>query len=108
MIRLVVNSFAPINRIPPEVLSLIPDYWYKDVTGEDMIALTHVCRGWRTIFTSRPSLWSSLDCTNVDMTRTYIERSKAAPLELWLEDSPNNSYNKEAFLWHRISADSST
>ena len=98
MIRLVVNSFAPINRIPPEVLSLIPDYWYKDVTGEDMIALTHVCRGWRTIFTSRPSLWSSLDCTNVDMTRTYIERSKAAPLELWLEDSPNNSYNKEAFF----------
>ena len=98
MLRLVVNSFAPINRIPPEVLSLIPDYWHEDPTDKDLITLTHVCRSWRTIFTSRPSLWDYFDCGNVDKTRAYVGRSKAAPLEVWLEDTYDSFYSKEAFL----------
>ena len=27
LVRSLKNSFAPINRIPPEILSLIPDYY---------------------------------------------------------------------------------
>jgi hypothetical protein len=97
LIRSVKNSLAPINRIPPEVLLLIPDY-YDDDTDQGLIALTHVCRGWRDMFISRSSLWTQLDCTNVDKTRTYIQRSKSSPLEIFLEEDEDDTYLDGAFL----------
>ena len=39
-------------------------------------------RYWRVAFTSRPSLWTSLDFANVDKARTYIQHSKCSPLEI--------------------------
>ena len=80
MTRSVKNTFAPISRVPPEVFSLIPDY----CKGEELIALTHVCRSWREIFISRASLWTFLNCTSFDKTNTYIQRSKGSPLEISL------------------------
>ena len=50
----VKNSLAPINWIPPEILSFIPDYYDQDGTGQDLLALTHICRSWRGMFVSRP------------------------------------------------------
>ena len=92
VVRAIKNTFAPINRIPPEILSLIPDYYEEDEdvksnTDENSIVLTHVCRRWRAIFTSRPSLWTQLDFTNVDKTSTCIERSKSSLLNLHLRPS---------------------
>ena len=49
---------------------------------QELIALTHVCRGWRDAFISRSSLWTQLDFTDVDKTRTYIQRSRSSPLDL--------------------------
>ena len=76
-------GFVPINRIPPEVLSLIPDHYDDDTAvDQELISLTHVCRGWRDTFISRSSLWTQLDFTDVDKTRTYIQRSRSSPLDL--------------------------
>ena len=86
------NAFAPINRIPPEVLTLIPDYWEGYSDGA-LIGLTHVCHGWRELFVSRPSLWTRLDCTLVKKTRAYIERSKTSPLEICLGE-----FNADMFI----------
>jgi len=91
------NTFAPINRIPREVLSIIPDYWAAEDTGEELIALTHVCHDWRELFTSRPSLWAHLDCTNIDKTRVYIERSGVSPLKIHLYEESTPVFN-DAFL----------
>ena len=88
------NTFALVRRTPPAVLSLVPNYWEDSYKDETLIKLTHVCRGWRGIFISRPSLWTSLDCKNVDKTRVYIERSKSAPLGIRLD----RFYLEEAFL----------
>ena len=49
-----------------------------------MIGLTHVCRGWREIFISWPSLWANLDCSDHEKTRIYLERSKSSPINLTL------------------------
>ncbi|KAF9647941.1 hypothetical protein BDM02DRAFT_3269878 [Thelephora ganbajun] len=98
LLRSTKNTFAPINRIPPDVLSLIPDYWERQDMGEDLIALTHVCRGWREIFTSRPSLWTHLACADADKTRLYIERSRSLPLEIFLKESKCTSYSDDALL----------
>ena len=99
LVRSIKNSLAPINRIPPEVLSLIPDYCNDDDddADQDLITLTHVCRGWRDTFISRSSLWTQLDFMNVDKTRTYIQRSKSSPLELHLERDEDNTYRDDAF-----------
>ena len=89
------NTFAPVNRIPEDVLSLIPSYCD---TSEELITLTHVCRGWRERFISSSSLWTFLDCTNVEQTRVYLERSKTSPLELWLGEEEDASFLNDAFL----------
>lgn len=82
LIRSIKNSIAPINRIPPEVLSLIPDNYNEEKMDKDLIALTHVCRSWRDIFISRPSLWTEFCCRDVDKTRTYIKRSQSCLLKM--------------------------
>lgn len=92
------NTFAPINRIPPDVFSLIPDYWGHQNAEQDIISLTHVCHDWRKIFTSRPSFWTHLDCRNTDKTRVYIERSKSLPLEISLGQSRCIPYCNDALL----------
>ena len=105
LVRSVKNSFAPVNRIPPEILSLTPDYYEydeddvdEDNVDKDLITLTHVCRSWRDVFISRPSLWTRLDFTNVDKTRTYIHRSKSSPLEINLDQHQENPYLDDAVL----------
>ena len=60
------------------------------------IRLTHVCRAWRGIFVSQPSLWTKFDCRSVDKTHTYLERSKSSPINLSLNRdrdlSPNDPF----------------
>jgi len=98
LVRSVRNTFAPINQIPPEVFSLIPDYWEDQYMEEGVIALTQVCRGWREIFTSRSSLWTYLDCEDADKTRVYVERSRSLPLEIFLRKSRHTSYCDDALV----------
>ena len=91
----------PINRIPPEILSLIPHYWENSFKDQDVITLTHVCRAWRDVFVSCPSLWTTLDCMNLDKTRVYLERSKSSPVDLSLySDSTSLSDPFFKFLPH--------
>ena len=84
MIRSWRKKITPINRIPPEILALIPDFWDTLSRGRNIIALTHVCRAWREVFTSRSALWTDLDCIDLDKTEVYLERSKSSPINLSL------------------------
>ena len=90
LIRSLKNRLAPINRIPPEVLTLIPDFWDTRDRDQDVIALSHVCRAWREAFTSYSSLWTDLDCVDAEKTRVYLKRSGSSPINLWIdvEDGP--------------------
>ena len=78
------NEIAPINRIPPEILALLPDFWDTDDRDQDVIALTHVCRTWRELFISYSSLWTNFDCADLDKTLVYLDRSKSCPINLSL------------------------
>jgi len=98
LVRFIKNTIAPINRIPSEVLSLIPDHSSFENKDTELIALTHVCRGWREIFTSRSSLWATLGCEDVEKTRVYLERSKSSPLNVYLTKTggENFDYSEDA------------
>ncbi|KAF9650943.1 hypothetical protein BDM02DRAFT_3111242 [Thelephora ganbajun] len=85
LIRFRRNRLAPINQLPREVLTLIPDFWDGREREKIAITLTHVCRAWREIFVSRASLWTDFHCMDADKTRVYLERSKSCPINLWLE-----------------------
>ena len=90
------NDLAPISRIPPGVFSTIPECWSdEDTADEDLITVTHVCRGWRDLFISSSSLWTQLDCTHVEKTRIYVERSKSSPLDISIRDE---DFFSDAFL----------
>ena len=96
LVRSLKNSFAPINRIPPEVLSLIPDYFHEDDMDEGLLDLTHTCRGWREVFISHSSLWTKLNFANLDETRTLIQHSKSS-LKFHLEDTKASPFNDHLF-----------
>ena len=83
---------APINRIPPEILSLVPDFLDPEDQDEDVIVLTHVCRAWRKVFVSQSSLWTSFHCVDEEKTRVYFERSKSSPISLSLARSERISH----------------
>ena len=87
LIRSWRNRLAPVNRIPPEILALVPDFWDKHYGSGDQgpIALTHACRTWRDVFISRSSLWTDLNCEDRDKTRVYLERTKSLPINLSLD-----------------------
>jgi len=82
LIRSWRNTTALINRIPPEILTLIPNFWETHIRDRDLITLTHVCRAWRGVFISQPSLWTDLDWVGLDRTRAYLERSKTCPINV--------------------------
>jgi hypothetical protein len=48
------NSFVPINRVPLDVLSLIPIYL---TSRGDLFRISSVCRYWRGTFIQRAALW---------------------------------------------------
>ena len=76
---------------------MIPNYWEDGDRDKGLIKLTHVCRGWREILTSRPLLWNHLDCMSVSRTKLYIERSKCCPLEISLRQARYTFYREDAF-----------
>ena len=67
MARFLKNSFIPVNRIPPEVLSLVLDHYEEHYMDQGLIRLTHE---------------TCLDLTDIDKTVTYLRRSGSSPLHI--------------------------
>ena len=68
--RFIKNTFMPINLVPPEVFSLLPDCCG---VGEGLIRLIYMCHGWREVFTLCAPLWVSLNCMGLSQTHIYIQ-----------------------------------
>ena len=83
-----MNTFPKINRIPPEVLALIPSFL---TSYTDLVFTTHVCRHWRNTITASPPLWSSLDNETMDedLVATYIDRCGGTPLDVSFSSALN-------------------
>ena len=75
---------APINRIPSEILTLIPNSWSKRNRDRKVITMTHVCRAWREVLVSQASLWTDIGGMDPNKAEVYLERSKFSPINLSL------------------------
>jgi hypothetical protein len=76
-----MNTFPKINRLPPEILALIPSFL---TSHKDLVFTTHVCRHWRNTFISSPPLWSFLDNDTMDsdLVAAFMDRCGIAPLDV--------------------------
>ncbi|KAF9642517.1 hypothetical protein BDM02DRAFT_3133035, partial [Thelephora ganbajun] len=90
-----MNTFLAINRLPPEVLALIP-YFFDSC--KDLINSTHVCRHWRNAFIASPPLWSSLNNQTMheDLIAAYMDRCGGIPLDVTF--SSDLGTKNESFL----------
>jgi len=76
------NFLAPVNRLPLDVLCLIP--MHLAPLG-DRLRVTLVCRHWRRTFLQHATLWSQLHLTGrMDqlLVRTLLGRVKGSPLDI--------------------------
>jgi len=102
-----MNTFPGINRLPPEVLALIPSFLTEQ---KDLVSTTHVCRHWRNTIVASPPLWSPPDNETVhkDLVAAYIDRCGGTPLDVNFssESDKNPSFLKKVILHsshiHRI------
>ena len=74
------NSFVHINRIPLDVLSLIPTHFDSQ---QDLLNANRVCRCWRKTFLQHATLWSRLDLSKGEVcVRTLLGRAKGTALDV--------------------------
>ncbi|GBE86045.1 hypothetical protein SCP_0805690 [Sparassis crispa] len=106
-----------INRLPPDVLSivfhLVPDtpgvleheVWQgwndpawspRYVKPGPYVKLTHVCRLWRDLALSLPTIWANIvDSPSVNVpVDVLVRRSRTAPLNVYLKDFPGEQVRK--------------
>ena len=75
-----INSFVPINRLPLDVLSLIPTHLSSQ---DDRFRATFVCRHWRRTFLQNATLWSQLYLSKGEAyAKTLLRRAKSSPLNI--------------------------
>ncbi|TFK85026.1 hypothetical protein K466DRAFT_664773 [Polyporus arcularius HHB13444] len=103
------NQGASVHRLPNEILHRIFKHlvlrreayagyelyvYGQREPGSDtrtILRLTHVCRRWRDLLLNSPSLWARISCSDAEVTRTFLERSRSAPLSLVLSDYDPNA-----------------
>jgi hypothetical protein len=74
------NSLTRINRIPFDILSLIPTHLHSQ---RDRLRASFVCRHWRRTFLQCPELWSQLYLSKGEAyVKTLLERAKRSPLDV--------------------------
>ena len=74
------NSLVRVNRIPSDVLSLIPIHLPSQ---KDRFLVSSVCRHWRRTFLQHGALWSQLFPEKGEAyVKTLLGRAKGSPLDL--------------------------
>jgi hypothetical protein len=95
-LRRVLNSRAPISKLPPELLAYIlsfcfPDYlsWppdnYHSKPFKMFLGYTQVYSKWRISALEMPSLWTIVPCGSRARTAKVLERAKGALLSIRLD-----------------------
>ena len=86
-LRLLESILPPINRLPKDIFVLIPRFFPQDELDPEadsrfpmngpLIKMTHVCRSWRNVLLSTPSLWTQIDfsISKSKQAETFLGRS---------------------------------
>ena len=105
-LRLLESTLPPINRLPEDIFVTIPRFFTQDrrrlesrfhMNGP-LIKMTHVCRSWRNVLLSTPSLWAQVDFSygKPDQAKMFLGRSGDQLLEV--HQHLDNEADVEPFL----------
>ena len=74
------NSLVPVNRIPVDILSLVPTHLNRQ---GDRFRASFVCRHWRRTFVQYGELWTQLFLSKGEAyTKTLLSRAKGSALDI--------------------------
>ena len=78
--------WAPVNRLPSEIISYIARCVPDDhaINTRQIVPLTHVCQYWRDSIISAPDNWALISNKPEGLAVLSLERSKLAPLSICL------------------------
>ncbi|TCD65165.1 hypothetical protein EIP91_003021 [Steccherinum ochraceum] len=95
------DDYAPIHRLPPEILNLIfvacqdavalpaRHKWSNTRSIHRWVRVIQVCHYWREVGLNTPRLWTDIYMSGTDSPqriRTFLERSQQAPLTITIRD----------------------
>ena len=81
-IRSIRNAFAPINKLPPEILTHVCTL-APEVTPNFAHLCAQVCRSWRNTLLASPSLWNEIHAQEPLHVEVHLVRSRKVPLEVY-------------------------
>ena len=86
-VRCIQNTFALVNRLPPELIASIAassgDTFCGISDSADLqFICAKVCRHWRNSLLAFPAIWSRVDSSNLHHMKFYLPRSKESPLHV--------------------------
>jgi len=90
-LRSLESILQPINRLPKDILILVPRFFTNEVGEHEMfpmnkplIMMTHVCRSWRNLLLSTPSLWTQIDFSTYKSKQAegFLGRSRKQFLDI--------------------------
>ncbi|KAF9238629.1 hypothetical protein BU15DRAFT_75080 [Melanogaster broomeanus] len=90
------NALLPVSRLPCEILATIflyqaysfyqdPRYFVMWGSAPPWANVSYVCRHWRNVALSCPSLWSFLFVSSPRWTEELLSRSKMVPLRIRID-----------------------
>ncbi|KAK7051613.1 hypothetical protein VNI00_004592 [Paramarasmius palmivorus] len=85
-LQAILNSRAPISRLPSEVLSRIFLLCVPPLTEQSSIrwlAFTHVCHFWRTVSIGNSMIWNEPNFSIPDLAREMIKRSRPSLFDIY-------------------------
>ncbi|KAJ3482580.1 hypothetical protein NLI96_g6887 [Meripilus lineatus] len=78
-----------INHLPVELLvEIIRELHRQPSLRPPWYHTTFVCRRWRAVVLGYAPFWTTIETTNLEQAKAYLERSKVAPLDLSIDDFP--------------------
>lgn len=106
------NSLSAVSRLPTEILCHI--FTYLDISCRQFLpdsqsswmwqSVTHVCRHWRDIALTSPTLWTYIDLRSPFWTQESLQRSQMAPLVVHarIRDESSRQMFQELELAHSV------
>ncbi|KAG8930124.1 hypothetical protein FRC00_001263 [Tulasnella sp. 408] len=77
------NELLPIHRLPPELLYVIIENVYTEVSYKLLFEIRSVCKHWMELVDSMPQLWAQIGLhLNANLVPIILKKSETQPLDI--------------------------